>query len=166
MRKGIFNSIIIAFFFLFSASVYSQTTLDAQTISIDDITTASRVIFPRDAPLYFPNEGDAVELCDFAHASMAVPHFFFPKRVEYSTDLNDWYTLRGIKEKDFPNNTPPKEAFLVDGGLLSNFPFDVLHAPKGRKPKMPTFGVKLQVDYRITELNSFPAFFGGCINAS
>ncbi|MDI9979422.1 patatin-like phospholipase family protein [Rhodococcus sp. IEGM 1307] len=55
-------------------------------------------------------------------ASMSIPFFYKPVR---------WDTASGEK------------SWLVDGGLLSNFPIDVFDAPSGTTPRWPTIGIKL-----------------------
>lgn len=35
------------------------------------------------------------------------------------------------------------DSWLLDGGMLSNFPIEVFDAPAGQEPRWPTFGIKL-----------------------
>ena len=49
--------------------------------------------------------------------------------------------------------------------ITSNFPFDLLHTPKG-KPELPTFGVKLETDFRYQKFNGFLGYLGAIVNSS
>jgi NTE family protein len=66
---------------------------------------------------------DDCPVVDAVRASMSIPFFYDPVR----------FPLKGEKEK----------AFLVDGGMLSNFPIDTFDRTDDRRPRWPTFGVKL-----------------------
>jgi NTE family protein len=57
------------------------------------------------------------------HASAAIPFFYRPARC--------------------PSVTDGGEAWLVDGGMLSNFPVEVFDRRDGEEPRWPTFGIKL-----------------------
>lgn len=132
-----------------------------------DITTSSRAIFPHDAPLYFATEGKNVSVARFARASMAIPFFFTPHIAENpSDDLELWEQHRGFGADELPQGTPPKRVLFVDGGLISNFPFDVLHAPSGSAPKMPTFGVKLEVDHRLSTVGGLGDYLGAIVSSA
>jgi NTE family protein len=61
-------------------------------------------------------------VADAVRASMSIPFFYEPVQ---------WDTADGEK------------AWLVDGGMLSNFPIDVFDAPSNREPRWPTIGIKL-----------------------
>jgi NTE family protein len=37
----------------------------------------------------------------------------------------------------------PQDSYMVDGGMLSNFPIDVFDRKDGKPPRWPTFGIKL-----------------------
>ncbi|MGQ4599071.1 patatin-like phospholipase family protein [Nocardia sp. R6R-6] len=62
------------------------------------------------------------QVADAVRASMSIPFFYTPVQ---------WNTTGGEK------------SWLVDGGLLSNFPIDVFDAPGGTEPRWPTLGIKL-----------------------
>jgi len=62
------------------------------------------------------------QVADAVRASMSIPFFYRPARL---ADVNG------------------KDCWLVDGGMLSNFPIDVFDAPPGVEPRWPTFGIKL-----------------------
>jgi NTE family protein len=61
------------------------------------------------------------KVAEAVRASMSIPFFFRPVQL----------ALAGAKQK----------AWLVDGGMLSNFPIDVFDSPT--TPRWPTFGIKL-----------------------
>jgi len=130
-----------------------------------DITTESRAIFPEHAELYFQKSED-INPAKYVRASMSIPVFFSPFCSESpSKDLNLWKTIRNIAPQDFPDGIPPEKIFFVDGGMMSNFPFDLLHTPKG-KPELPTFGVKLETDFRYQKFNGFLGYLGAIVNSS
>lgn len=116
-----------------------------------DIWSETRVVFPEMAALYWPDP-KAVEPALFARASMSIPFFFDPMRIEPLPDDDQawsrWNRLAGLYREQSSNGRPPDRALLVDGGLMSNFPINAFHAPQ-RVPRMPTFGVKLQYDDRV-----------------
>jgi NTE family protein len=66
---------------------------------------------------------DEVEVVDAVRASMAIPFYFRPVKLQ--------------------DRVAGDRAWLVDGGLLSNFPVDVFDRRDGRPPRWPTFGIKL-----------------------
>ncbi|WP_020415046.1 patatin-like phospholipase family protein [Microbulbifer variabilis] len=135
-----------------------------------DITTETRAVFPAKAPLYFSNP-DAVNPAEFVRASMSVPGFFKPYTVkdipqldECSSVAENWRSIKGIGDpRLFFKNGFPKEIQFVDGGLVSNFPFDIFHKPVGT-PKLPTFGIKLEVDHYQPKSDKVGRFAMGLIN--
>ena len=62
-------------------------------------------------------------------ASMSIPFFYEPFRLQYQRVIDG-------KARD-------ETVFLVDGGMLSNFPVDVFDRTDGRSPRWPTIGIKL-----------------------
>lgn len=64
-----------------------------------------------------------VPVVDAVRASMSIPFFYEPVKL----------TDRAAGE----------ETWLVDGGMLSNFPVDVFDRTDGQPPRWPTFGIKL-----------------------
>jgi len=66
--------------------------------------------------------GSGQRVADAVRASMSIPFFYKPAH---------------LKDVD------GKDCWLVDGGMLSNFPIDVFDAPPGVEPRWPTFGIKL-----------------------
>lgn len=107
-----------------------------------DITTQTKVEFPKMGKLYFKSSEDE-NPCKFVRASMSIPIFFEPHRVKNipcsGEDVVNWQKLASY------NGEIPKEVLFIDGGVVSNFPFDVFHM-KNQIPRKPTFGVKLGID--------------------
>ncbi len=68
---------------------------------------------------------DEVEVVDAVRASMSLPYFFRPVRLH--------------------DRVAGQRAWLVDGGMLSNFPVGVLDRHDGQAPRWPTIGLKLSV---------------------
>ena len=106
-----------------------------------DITTQTKVEFPKMADLYWakPYEENPAS---FVRASMSIPVFFEPF---YKTDLpNGKEATCRWQEKAMYDGDVPERVLFVDGGVVSNFPFDLFHE-KGCIPRKPTFGIKLGV---------------------
>lgn len=105
-----------------------------------DTTTESKIVFPRMATLYWQNPLQ-VHPKKFVRASMSIPLFFKPLIIENPPKGREffWDKLTGFK------GTTPKQVYLVDGGVVSNFPIDIFHR-REQIPLCPTFGVKLNVD--------------------
>lgn len=104
-----------------------------------DITTETKVEFPRMAELYWADP-DRVNPACFARASMSIPFFFHPFRVDHCPqDRAKWKALA-----DF-GGQPPESVLFMDGGIMSNFPINLFHQPY-RVPTSPTFGAKIGID--------------------
>ena len=54
---------------------------------------------------------------------MSIPYFFVPARL--------------------PDHIDGGTTWMVDGGMLSNFPVDVFDRTDGEDPRWPTLGIKL-----------------------
>src|SRR5439155_16630538 len=63
---------------------------------------------------------------DAVRASMSIPFFYEPLR----------FTGRDDAGKQV-------QSYMVDGGMLSNFPIEVFDRTDGKPPRWPTFGIKL-----------------------
>lgn len=127
-----------------------------------DLTTETKVEFPRMASLYFPNP-DQVNPALFVRASMSIPYFFSPVVLDKipagGTAKKNWEDLAGFI------GDVPKEAKFVDGGIMSNFPIDVFHK-KNTVPRLPTFGVRLGIDRNSANEVSNPLnLFGAMFNS-
>ena len=105
-----------------------------------DITTESKIVFPEMGYLYWDNPLDTHPK-DYVRASMSIPLVFKPVKIEPLPKNREmhWRILTGYQGK------VPEKVYLVDGGVISNFPIDVFHV-NDVIPLCPTFGVKLGVD--------------------
>jgi NTE family protein len=65
----------------------------------------------------------AVPVVDAVRASMSIPFFYEPVKLE--------------------DRLTGERCWLVDGGMLSNFPVEVFDRTDGAPPRWPTFGLKL-----------------------
>lgn len=122
-----------------------------------DITTETRVVFPRMAGLYY-QDIDNAHPADFVRASMSIPLFFRPfelGNIPAHTGQQDAWR----NNCNFYGNIPDKVMF-VDGGILSNFPIDIFHNYR-KIPSSPTFGVKIGYDRtHSNNTNSFLDYIG------
>ena len=71
-------------------------------------------------------------------ASMSIPFFYRPATIAGSDKSNSW---------------------LVDGGMLSNFPVAIFDQHKGQPPRWPTFGIKLSARPREKTVNKVTGTF-------
>ncbi|MES2775456.1 MAG: patatin-like phospholipase family protein [Bacteroidota bacterium] len=114
------------------------------TIIASDITNQTKVEFPLMAGEYWPDPGK-VNPADYVRASMSIPVFFEPFKVDVTEVLqrkNTETKLKAFVEEQ--RTVEQKIVQFVDGGILSNFPINVFHNPKIEWARMPTLGVKLQ----------------------
>ncbi len=91
-------------------------------VTATDTTLGELVYFPWDYQRVYGLEPGGQRVTDAVRASMSIPFFYEP------------VTLAGVGGA---------ASTLVDGGVLSNFPIDVFDRTDGRRPRWPTFGVKL-----------------------
>ncbi len=112
-----------------------------------DVSTQTKAVFPKMAELYWKNP-DAVNPADYVRASMSIPYFFHPFRVDKIPSGAPAMLL--WKQYADYELTPPKSCVFIDGGIMSNFPINLFHRPD-RVPTAPTFGIKLGTDDRKTE---------------
>ena len=127
-----------------------------------DLSTETKVDFPRMTPLYWENP-EEVNPAIFARASMSVPYFFQPLTIkncpEGAQALTNWEALASF------HGVPPKTAYFVDGGILSNFPVDIFHKPDV-VPRLPTFGVRLGIDRdKANQITGPGNLFGAMFNS-
>ncbi len=103
-----------------------------------DITTETKAVFPRMAPMYWKKPEEKSPAL-FVRASMSIPLFFHPLKVEGVA------RIRGVKKhwQDEGRYTGkiPAAVYFADGGIMSNFPISLFHEHK--VPDAPTLGVKL-----------------------
>lgn len=82
-----------------------------------DISRGEMVRFPWDYEPRYKLDPKTQRVVDAVRASMSIPYFYEPVRLGGS--------------------------YLVDGGLVSNFPVGVFDRSDGADPRWPTFGIKL-----------------------
>ena len=138
-----------------------------------DITTETKVVFPKMAHLYFPDP-TKISPAKYVRASMSVPIFFSPFRLpEVPNDPK--HAIPDSPEhklawEEITNyiGPHPEEVVFVDGGIMSNFPIDIFHA-HDKVPQRPTFGVKLGLDRNkinyVSEMD-YKNLLGSCFNAA
>ena len=91
-------------------------------VMTSDVSQGELRRLPWDYPRY-GLEPDQVPVVDAVRASMAIPFFYAPVKVDDKITGN--------------------QSWLVDGGLLSNFPVDVFDRSDGKVSRWPTLGIKL-----------------------
>lgn len=94
-------------------------------VMASDVSRGELVRFPWDYPSYGLDPDEQL-VADAVRASMSIPFFYEPIRLR-------WRASDGTET----------DSFLVDGGMLSNFPIEVFDRTDGRAPRWPTFGIKL-----------------------
>jgi NTE family protein len=82
-----------------------------------DLSRGEMVRFPWDYEPRYGLDPNKRRVVDAVRASMSIPFFYEPVRLNGS--------------------------YLVDGGLVSNFPVAVFDRTDGNDPRWPTFGIKL-----------------------
>jgi NTE family protein len=100
---------------------------------VSDISHGRLVRLPWDYEGRFHVDPDATPVAEAVRASMSIPYYFVPARL---TDHIDGGTT-----------------WMVDGGMLSNFPVDVFDRKDGAVPRWPTFGIKLSGRPQDNRLN-------------
>jgi NTE family protein len=101
-------------------------------VMTSDVTRGKLVRLPWDYPDYGLNADDQL-VADAVRASMSIPFFYEPVR----------FNGRDRAGKQV-------QSFMVDGGMLSNFPIEVFDRSDGKPPRWPTFGVKLSAKAEST----------------
>lgn len=107
-----------------------------------DITTETKVEFPKMTSLYWKDENE-VHPAHYVRASMSVPGFFHPYRVK-AIPQGDDARKNWVKHAQYTGNLP-RECLFIDGGIMSNFPINLFHKPEF-VPLAPTFGARLGTD--------------------
>lgn len=87
-----------------------------------DLSLGRLALLPWDCRTHYEQDPDELEVVDAVRASMSIPFFYAPVRYPAHARRPSW---------------------LVDGGILSNFPVWVFDRTDGAPPRWPTFGVKL-----------------------
>lgn len=128
-----------------------------------DLTTETKVEFPRMASLYW-SDPESENPALFVRASMSIPYFFSPLQIgdipQGPEAQKNWANTVKFKGE------LPQICFFVDGGILSNFPIDVFHK-QNSVPRMPTFGIRLGDNRNLANVISNPTnLFGAIFNSS
>lgn len=90
-------------------------------VTASDLSDGRLRFLPRDFEHYHRAPGEQT-IVDAVRISMSIPFFFQPVT---------WTKTNG------------RGTWLVDGGMLSNFPITAFDAPADQTPRWPTFGIKL-----------------------
>jgi NTE family protein len=142
----------------------SENLIPRLAIIAADITTHSKIEFPRMTELFFerPNE---VRPATLVRASMSIPFFFEPVTIGSIPNKGKRQDPAWVEHCRY-NGPVPERISFVDGGLLSNFPINVFHRSDGGVPRMPTFGVRLST-YRetYTELKGLKSMLGAMVSS-
>lgn len=94
-------------------------------VMTSDVTRGRLVRLPWDYPQY-GLDPDEQPVADAVRASMSIPFFYEP--IQFTgTDAEGTESV----------------SYMVDGGMLSNFPVDAFDRTDGKEPRWPTFGIKL-----------------------
>ena len=104
-----------------------------------DITRGRLARLPWDYPAYGVLDIDEVRIVDAVRASMAIPFFFTPVRVDAPRAAVDGVTYEA------------GAVTWVDGGLLSNFPVEVFDRADGAPARWGTVGIKLSARQTTVE---------------
>lgn len=105
-------------------------------VTVADVSIGQLVRLPWDYQRLYGLDPDEQLVADAVRASTAIPFFYRPATLTAADG---------------------REATLVDGGLLSNFPIDSLDRTDGGKPRWPTFGVTLLPDLPAQNEQVIPA---------
>lgn len=123
-------------------SLASDETCGSLALVAADVTTETKVDFPRMAKMFWKN-WENINPAFFARASMSIPFFFHPFHVDAvpwdSETQKVWDELTGYQGKW------PERCVFMDGGIISNFPINLFHKTD-RVPRVPTFGAKIGLD--------------------
>ena len=101
-----------------------------------DVTRGRLLRLPWDYHL-FGLDPDAQSVADAVRMSLSIPLFFEPCSLT--------------------NPATGETSVIVDGGVLSNFAIEIFDRTDGKKPRWPTFGVRLLPDLPAGSAHVFPA---------
>ena len=93
-----------------------------------DVTQRQMLVLPDDLPAY-GRDPDDFSVARAARMSMSIPYFFEPVELD----------IANLE----PGKRGRRKCYIVDGGLLSNFPVWLFDAALGQTPRWPTYGFKL-----------------------
>ncbi len=139
-----------------SSRLLTEKDLDVKIKLIaSELTTNTKVILPEMAELYY-KDYLLTNPAEYVRASVSIPIFFAPfkiKDIPVSEDETQQLKWQEIAKYKGPI---PKEVYMVDGGVMSNFPIDVFHRHFSI-PRKPTFGIKLGLERN--EINNIENYF-------
>ncbi len=147
------------------------------TIIASDVSNQTKVEFPLMAKDYW-KEPLLANPSDYVRASMSIPVFFSPFKVNVSEEtINSSHIQQSqlvadqfSKMKAEQNTKHAYTVRFVDGGILSNFPINIFHNPNIKIARMPTLGVKLEDEKHLSgheiekKRTSFLSFIGRIFN--
>ncbi len=105
-------------------------------VTVTDTTRGQLVRLPWDYERLYGLDPDTQSVAEAVRASTSIPFFFEPAH---------------LVAADGTTST------VVDGGVLSNYPIDLLDRTDGVEPRWPTFGVKLLPDLPARGSDLVPA---------
>ncbi len=94
-------------------------------VNASDITQGRLCQFPWDYEEHYGLDPESALVADAVRSSMSIPLFYRPVKLQTAHGDTSW---------------------IVDGGMLSNFPVSLFDAPPGVTPRWPTFGIRLTAD--------------------
>lgn len=94
-------------------------------VHVSDVTESALLRLPWVYGPRFGIDADAQRVADAVRASASIPFFFRPKKLDRPDGAKSW---------------------LLDGGMLSNFPIDVFDRTDGLPARWPTIGIKLSAE--------------------
>src|SRR4029077_7764086 len=94
-------------------------------VHVSDVTQSALLRLPWMFQSRFGIAPDDEPVADAVRASSSIPFFFRPKKLKNRAGETSW---------------------LVDGGMLSNFPIDVFDRTDGQPSRWPTIGIKLSAE--------------------
>jgi NTE family protein len=106
-------------------------------VMTSDVTRGELVRLPWGYPDY-GLKADNQLVADAVRASMSIPFFYKPLRFTGSDDAGKQV-----------------RSYMVDGGMLSNFPIEVFDRTDGKPPRWQTFGIKLSAKPPLRVLQRF-----------
>jgi len=123
-----------------------------------DLTNEIKVEFPGMHRMYWGDD-DTISPANYVRASMSVPFFFKPFRVNYNPKEMHAIRREWNKYTKVYKNLG-EYALFIDGGILSNFPINVFNDPTIPLPRKPTLGIKLEYNDESTSdpINDLVAF--------
>ena len=114
-------------------STWSPSQRYSLVVHTSDISRGKCVRLPWDYPMY-GLEPDEQRIADAVRASMSIPFFFEPVRLDAPKAKVDGCTYEAGR------------VTWVDGGMLSNFPVEVFDRADGAEARWPTIGLKLSAE--------------------